>query len=249
MNSLFKSTLLAIATASTASFAIVAPQAAQAQAMPDANFDVACVVGSAEVVAQGTLQQALDWAVDAKNPTPGGCLIGGMLFKITDYSLYPTMDSTVNFSKIDNLQYSSTIGYSLGIPTNAVYEYTAEIYPYPGAQNQLGFDIFASDSASALIPPIGQVRDYTITTTPSVGSPLNLSNTSGTQFTTLNLNSSTLQAKNMVMKSQFGPTAITNAFTLKNSTSVPGPLPILGAGIAFGYSRKLRARIKSHALV
>jgi hypothetical protein len=26
---------------------------------------------------------------------------------------------------------------------------------------------------------------------------------------------------------------------------VPGPLPILGAGIAFGYSRKLRSRIKA----
>ncbi len=26
---------------------------------------------------------------------------------------------------------------------------------------------------------------------------------------------------------------------------VPGPLPVLGAGVAFGYSRKLRRRIKS----
>jgi hypothetical protein len=30
-----------------------------------------------------------------------------------------------------------------------------------------------------------------------------------------------------------------------NSASVPGPLPILGAAAAFGYSRKLRKRIKS----
>jgi len=29
---------------------------------------------------------------------------------------------------------------------------------------------------------------------------------------------------------------------------VPGPLPILGVGAAFGYSRKLRKRIKSSKL-
>ena len=29
-------------------------------------------------------------------------------------------------------------------------------------------------------------------------------------------------------------------------TSVPGPLPILGLGAAFGFSRKLRRRIKLH---
>lgn len=37
--------------------------------------------------------------------------------------------------------------------------------------------------------------------------------------------------------------------TLENSfqqTQVPGPLPILGAGMAFGFSRKLRRRIKAN---
>lgn len=37
-------------------------------------------------------------------------------------------------------------------------------------------------------------------------------------------------------------TGITNTFM---STPVPGPLPLLGAGAAFGFSRKLRRRIKS----
>ncbi|MEB3335489.1 MAG: hypothetical protein VKP70_10955, partial [Cyanobacteriota bacterium] len=35
-----------------------------------------------------------------------------------------------------------------------------------------------------------------------------------------------------------------NAIT-QTVSQVPGPLPILGAGAAFGFSRKLRARIKS----
>ena len=35
--------------------------------------------------------------------------------------------------------------------------------------------------------------------------------------------------------------------TLLDTTSVPGPLPVLGAGAAFGFSRKLRKRIKQAA--
>ena len=34
------------------------------------------------------------------------------------------------------------------------------------------------------------------------------------------------------------------SFDTSQSTAVPGPLPILGAGAAFGFSRKLRKRIK-----
>jgi hypothetical protein len=32
--------------------------------------------------------------------------------------------------------------------------------------------------------------------------------------------------------------------TIRGSTRVPGPLPIFGAGMAFGFSRRLRSRIK-----
>ena len=37
------------------------------------------------------------------------------------------------------------------------------------------------------------------------------------------------------------------SFDTTQATSVPGPLPILGAGAAFGFSRKLRKRIKQAA--
>jgi hypothetical protein len=33
--------------------------------------------------------------------------------------------------------------------------------------------------------------------------------------------------------------------SFRQSTKVPGPLPLLGAGVAFGFSRKLRSRIKA----
>lgn len=35
--------------------------------------------------------------------------------------------------------------------------------------------------------------------------------------------------------------------TFRQSSEVPGPLPVVGAGMAFGFSRKLRSRIKASA--
>jgi len=37
--------------------------------------------------------------------------------------------------------------------------------------------------------------------------------------------------------------AIQNNYT-QNTDRVPGPLPLLGAGAAFGFSRRIRSRIK-----
>ena len=44
-------------------------------------------------------------------------------------------------------------------------------------------------------------------------------------------------------------TSVTNAWTQRPSSKVPGPLPLLGAGAAFGMSRRLRRRIKSSVAV
>jgi hypothetical protein len=41
-----------------------------------------------------------------------------------------------------------------------------------------------------------------------------------------------------------GLNSFNNGFT---QSDVPGPLPVVGAGMAFGFSRKLRSRIKASA--
>jgi hypothetical protein len=41
--------------------------------------------------------------------------------------------------------------------------------------------------------------------------------------------------------------SVTYDYTLNPSAQIPGPLPIVGAGMAFGFSRKLRRRIQSSA--
>ena len=44
-----------------------------------------------------------------------------------------------------------------------------------------------------------------------------------------------------------GVSSISNTYT--QTSSVPGPLPLLGAGAAFGFSRRIRSRIKAARLV
>jgi hypothetical protein len=73
--------------------------------------------------------------------------------------------------------------------------------------------------------------------------------------TTLSLsNTDTLSLQNLGFLSR--EIYVTDTYTRTNMTSqvsditntfeaVPGPLPVLGAGAAFGFSRKLRKRIKS----
>jgi hypothetical protein len=42
-------------------------------------------------------------------------------------------------------------------------------------------------------------------------------------------------------------TTLNNSFTQGDaSLSVPGPLPVMGAGVAFGFTRRLRRRIKAN---
>ena len=231
---------MVIATTSAASFGIVAPQAAHAQVQPDASFDVAC--GSTnKFVAQGSIEQYLAFI---KN-NPSGCLIGDKLFNLINYNLLPEDDTIITFTKLNDFTYTVLAQYPVGMPTGAMFEYSATITPFPGPQGQSGFGQLVSDSSSS----IPGVKDYSITTTANAGNPLNLTNSSGAQQTALNLNSNYLSVKNEIFKSQNGPQQITNSLTQKAPSGVPGPLPLLGAGLAFGYSRKLRSRIKSHTLV
>lgn len=44
-----------------------------------------------------------------------------------------------------------------------------------------------------------------------------------------------------------GLSTFNNLYTQIPPSSVPGPLPLMGAGLAFGWSRKLRARVKASA--
>lgn len=94
--------------------------------------------------------------------------------------------------------------------------------------------------------PIGEIGSATKTVYGSYDSGTGtLSNLIGT----LNVNELTptqtialsQQYSTIYVQDSYGGTKIDNVV---NSYQTPGPLPILGAGAAFGFSRKLRVRIK-----
>jgi hypothetical protein len=243
MTSRFKSSLLAIAVTSAASLSLGAPQAAHAQAKPDANFGTACSSSAVNgTTAVGTITEFLEFS--SKSPN-GGCLIGDKLFKLTEYNFLNPETTQLSFTKVDDLRYSVTAQFGAGMPTNATFNYSATITPYPGAQAQNGFSRIISSGTSSLEEV--DYQNWAVTTSGSFPDLL-LNQNNPTKATNLNLTQATFAIGNKVTASFNGPQQITNTIYQKSASSVPGPLPILGAGLAFGYSRKLRSRIKSSTL-
>jgi hypothetical protein len=243
MTSRFKSSLLAIAVTSAASLSLVAPQAAHAQAKPDANFGTSCSPTAVNgTTAFGTITEFLEFS--AKSPD-GGCLIGDKLFKLIEHNFLDLDTTQISFTKVDDFRYSVIAQAGAGMPTNATFNYSATITPYPGAQAQNGFSRIISSGTSSLEEVANQ--NWAVTTSGSFPDIL-LNQSTGPLGRNLNLTQATFAIGNKVTASFNGPQQITNTITQKSASSVPGPLPILGAGLAFGYSRKLRSRIKSSTL-
>ena len=116
-----------------------------------------------------------------------------------------------------------------------------------------GTNVFDQWGASGSSSIIGSGFSSTVTATNSSPSPnpngaINAFSTAGSPSTfTSNTISSAFTNTFQVTTNAF--TQFDNSMTQQASTappsSVPGPLPILGAGAAFGFSRKLRSRIKA----
>jgi hypothetical protein len=120
--------------------------------------------------------------------------------------------------------------YTLAAPSGKyIVDYTSALSSAENGGNNTGtFNLTgAAGTAAATYVPVntavGQTKTYSNTTTVSDAFTAGVGVTQGTitQFT---------QSFNF-------------ADTPPPTTSVPGPLPLVGAGIAFGYSRKLRKRI------
>ena len=83
---------------------------------------------------------------------------------------------------------------------------------------------FAFRTSQTSVPLVGTVRWVNASAETSLGDNIDLTILRSTRFTW----------------------ATATKVTAPNSESVPGPLPLLGLGAVFGFSRKLRKRIKLH---
>jgi hypothetical protein len=113
--------------------------------------------------------------------------------------------------------------------TNKLKNYSANLTGDNGtkwAMSLLGTNAELTPSETTVFPTVGQQP-----TTPT---------------RLFNADVSTTDFSNEVIANATGDgvTQFSNRLNQQNPSEVPGPLPLLGAGAAFGFSRKLRNRVK-----
>ena len=130
-----------------------------------------------------------------------------------------------------------------GLP--GAFEYDLTIDPAPA--NIYYFDDGALDIIG---PSVGPTPAFTasMTATGLVPSPLSVTQTNRSALGSFKGLLKTTRVVNDYNVTAGSTNAILNSFSQKESfippeTEVPGPLPLLGAGAAFGFSRRLRSRV------
>ena len=210
-----------------------------AQAEPDATFQDGCAGQAGVTAVSGTLS-AFEAFLKGQ-PDPASCQLGDKIYSAFDWSA--TFDHENTFIRIGQsgpgfkthaLNVSNVNGINL---SSAVFNYTVSVDP--------GTPPLFINRWRASAEPSGFDPGYTLETNapssvfsyPAPGGPtLNIASVTTLAFT------NTLT----VDPGKDGPTSFTNTIA-QAEAGVPGPLPLLGAGAAFGFSRKLRVRIKTAA--
>jgi len=168
----------------------------------------------------------------------------GFTFVLNSFTSFSGLDVFSFQSSGNNFQYSlqgsaawSTTGlglnYTLTAPATKEFNfYTSNLSSSNNPSLDAGNYTIASatqpQSVATFFPPL-QASGGTKIYNPKI--------TTDTFTTTLNVTGGTISTVTGVVASQPIPT----------TSSVPGPLPLLGAAAAFGFSRKIRNRIKSVA--
>jgi len=193
----------------------------------------------------------------ADSPTAGWTL-GDKIFTMTDFGTLgaPNTSGLLSFIWNDfppaanvvspNDIYNVLVDFvpSVAPPATGNYAYTLAIVPPYLAQgytfNTVELDVNHSGT--------GQVVTKVVTNLP--GSPLISTNGVPAGPSIFNPNTTSIAVTDSwVSASNTGRiSSISNVFT-QQQTTVPGPLPLLGAGAAFGFSRRIRSRIKGARLV
>ena len=125
--------------------------------------------------------------------------------------------------------------------------YTMAVTPIPSGPPYspyfLGYSASSSSSIFSPVLPAGSVM-VTGTVLPPISAPVNGGMAGPVFYTPGTIISDTFTTKLDVTDGKV--TAFDHTLTqgYSNGTQVPGPLPLLGAGAAFGFSRRIRNRIK-----
>ncbi len=219
-----KKLTLGVATfvASTLSLVVIAP----AQAAP-----VSCSAGAGGM--------GLGWNISTLTAlSPDGCFIGDKVY--SDFSFSGLSQGGFNFTKsgADHTFSGSGLNFT---GSSFTYSYKVSLYNPPVGQEFFKYNTNAAGSATESALQF----DKSLTAagfTPSVTDQSN----PGTIVTLPAGTISPLMFTSNLTRTGGKIDTITDSLTQKldDTVAVPGPLPVLGAGAAFAFSRRLRNRIK-----
>ena len=179
------------------------------------------------------------------------CTVGDKIYSDFSYTGFAT---TVPANNLVTISESGTGGlqHTIGMMNTTGWTSATSTFNYKVtiASGPNTFDMWAATGSSSII---GSMFDSTVTATSSTPNP-NPNMVSGAFTTAMSPSTFT----NGTTTSDFTNTfnVSNNAFTSFDNSiiqkapptgSVPGPLPLLGAGAAFGFSRRIRSRIKAAA--
>jgi hypothetical protein len=210
-------------TASTLSLVSISP----AQAAP-----VSCSAGAGGM--------GLGWNIATLTGlSADGCFIGDKVY--SGFSFSGLSQAGFNFTKsgADHTFSGSGLNFT---GSNFTYSYTVSLYNPPAGQEFFKYNTNAAGSAttSALVFSKSLTTPLPTNSTATEVTPGNI-----VTFPTGTVSSLTFTSN--LSRTGGKIDTITDTLTQKIGdpiSTVPGPLPILGAGAAFGFSRKLRNRIK-----
>jgi hypothetical protein len=222
---------------------IISAQPVMAQGMPDATFADGCNGSATSVL--GTIQDFLNFSKDGVN----GCQVKDKLYTFlpgafADFDLENTTLQISNpaFNPLShNIKLSNGNGFQPG-PYD--FNYTISVINSP--------NLYIKEWFSSAEPLDSDFSDYQLVTDTNLtlSSTIVFPPTAATSRRSFPIGTQSVDFTNLLtVKPGFaGPSGFTNTVIQAESIkTVPGPLPLLGAAAAFGFSRKLRARIKAMA--
>jgi len=212
-----------ILAASTLSLVSISP----AQAAP-----VSCSAGAGGM--------GLGWNIATLTTlSQDGCFIGDKVY--SGFSFTGLSQGGFNFTKsgADHTFSGSGLNFT---GSNFSYSYTVSLFNPPVGQEFFKYNTNAAGSAT--LSPLAFVKDLTTplptNSTANESAPGNIVTFPAGTVSALTFTSNLSRTGGKI-------DTITDTLTQKIGeplSTVPGPLPILGAGAAFGFSRRLRNRIK-----
>jgi len=211
----------------------------------DATFEVGCNSSTYQPVS-GTITSFQDFL----SKTSSSCKIGDKNYSAFTFANFLDPDNTfLRISKSGALgdRYSINISNNSGLqPGPYTFDYTIAVSGTPNF-----IDKWVSTTQNQGAGNDGYSLQVTSTDSfnPSVSETINQNMINGTIQDLSNQPTSVIFSNDLtVSTAKDGPFSFTNTVVQAPLQSeVPGPLPLLGAGAAFGFSRKLRARIKTKA--